>query len=35
MKNLNTKFNIGFNRGFRFQGKKFFWQGIYSLSLNE
>lgn len=31
MRNLN----INFKRGFRFQGKKFFWQGIYGLSLNE
>ncbi len=31
MKNLN----INFVRGFRFQGNKFFWQGIHGLSLNE
>lgn len=31
MRNLNIKFK----RGFRFQGKKFFWQGVYGLSLNE
>ena len=31
MRNLNIKFNLGF----RYQGNKFFWQGIQSLSLNE